>query len=80
MVHQLAEGVANALKADGRITSKHIHVWADGGSVVLTGVVDSLAEFGIVQDVVEAVPGVRSLTNSLQIDAEVDTGPCCPQM
>lgn len=77
----LAEAVRTAIDEDGRITSKKsIHVSTVDGSVALHGVVDSLAELGIAQEVVESVPGVRRVENHLKIDGEVDTGPCCPQM
>jgi osmotically-inducible protein OsmY len=80
MIDTLAASVQNALDRDGRITSKHIHAQTADGAVTITGVVDSLDEFGIVQEVVESVPGVVSVKNGLQIEGEVNTGPCCPQM
>ncbi|MDO8587705.1 MAG: BON domain-containing protein [Armatimonadota bacterium] len=80
MTTDTAEIVRKALDADGRITSKTIHVSAEDGSIVLHGVVDSLAELGIAQEIAEAAAGVKSIENHLKIDGEVDTGPCCPQM
>ena len=80
MTIETAEAVRIALDADGRITSKTINVSADDGSVALHGVVDSLEELGIAQEIAEAAPGVNSVENHLKIDGEVDTGPCCPQM
>lgn len=80
MPSNLVESVKEALKSDGRITSKRIHVEATGGDIELHGVVDSLTELGIVQEVVESVPGVTTVVNRLDIEAEVDKGPCCPQM
>lgn len=80
MVVELAEAVKRAVESDGRITSKHIHVTTDNSGVLLHGIVDSLEEFGIVQEVAESVSGVTSVRNDLQIDGEVNTGPCCPQM
>jgi len=80
MMTDTALAVRDALDADGRITSKTIHVIAADGSITLHGVVDSLAELGIAQEIAEAVPGVKSVENHLKIDGEVDTGPCCPQM
>jgi len=80
MTTALTDAVQEALRADGRITSKHIHVASNGGNVELHGVVDSLDEFGIAQEIAERVPGVGSVSNHLQIDGEVNTGPCCPPM
>jgi osmotically-inducible protein OsmY len=80
MSTELSEKVQKALDDDGRITSKHIHISIRDGAVTLEGVVDSLAEFGIAEEIVEAVPGVESVDNHLQIEGKVDTGPCCPQM
>jgi osmotically-inducible protein OsmY len=77
---KLQEAVESALRTDGRVTSKHIHVLAGDDSVTLEGTVDSLDEFGIVQEIVESVQGVSSVENGLQIESEVDTGPCCRQM
>jgi osmotically-inducible protein OsmY len=77
---QLAEAVEIALHSDGRITSKTIHVSVSGGKVALHGVVDSLDELGIAQEVAETVAGVTAVDNHLSIDGEVNTGPCCPQM
>jgi osmotically-inducible protein OsmY len=76
----LVELVEQALHDDGRVTSKTIHVSGDDHIVALHGVVDSLEEFGVAQEVAEAVPGVDKVENHLQIDGEVNTGPCCPQM
>jgi len=80
MAGKLVDAVRAALVADGRITSRHIHVSASDGRVVLHGTVDSLAGYGIAQEIAESVAGVEAVTNDLQIDAEVDTGPCCRQM
>lgn len=76
----LIDSVSDALRCDGRITSKGIHVTTDGDTVTLHGVVDSLDEFGIVQEVAESVPGVATVNNHLEIDGVVNTGPCCPQI
>ncbi|MBI2844573.1 MAG: BON domain-containing protein [Armatimonadetes bacterium] len=81
MVIELIDSIRNALRADSRITSKKtIHVATQDGTVTLHGVVDSLDEFGIAQEIAESVPGVAAVENHLSIDGEVDTGPCCPQM
>lgn len=80
MITTIADAVAEALHRDGRITSKTIHVTGSDREVVLHGVVDSLEEFGIAQEVAESVQGVEKVENHLSIDSEVDTGPCCPQM
>ena len=80
MAAVLTTDVERALQDDGRVTSKGIHVSTEGSSVSLHGIVDSLDEFGIVQEVAESVPGVASVDNHLQIESEVNTGPCCPQM
>jgi osmotically-inducible protein OsmY len=80
MTSELTEAVRKALDADGRITSKTIDVTSADGAVALHGVVDSLEELGIAQEVAESTPGVKSVANHLTIDGEVDTGPCCPQM
>jgi len=80
MAVELVESVRRALNDDGRITSKTIEVSAQEGVVTLHGVVDSLAELGIAQEITETISGVEEVSNHLQIDGEVDTGPCCPQM
>lgn len=79
-MNTLIDFVADALDRDGRVTSKGIHVTTDGDTVTLHGVVDSLDEFGIVQEVAESVPGVTRVHNHLEIDGVVNTGPCCPQI
>ena len=80
MNSDLAVLVRKSLDADSRITSKTIDVSASADSVILHGIVDSLEELGIAQEIAEATPGVRTVKNHLSIDAAVDTGPCCPQM
>lgn len=80
MAPALVEAVEQAIHRDGRITSPTIHVAGEDGAVSLHGVVDSLDEFGIVQEVAEKVPGVARVDNHLRIEGEVNTGPCCPQM
>lgn len=77
---ELTEEVKKAIASDGRIVSKHIHVSANDGMVEIHGIVDSLEEFGLVQEVAESVPGVNTVTNGLEIEGEVNKGPCCPQM
>lgn len=76
----LVESVEQALHDNGRVTSKTIHVTGDDHTIVLHGVVDSLDEYGIAEEVAEAVPGVDKVENHLHIDGVVNTGPCCPQM
>ena len=80
MSANIAEAVGRALDADGRITSKTIHVSSDDDSIILHGIVDSLAELGIAQEIAETIPGVAKVDNHLAIDGEVNTGPCCPSM
>lgn len=81
MPQGVAESVRSAIDADGRLTSKRqIHITASDGTIILHGTVDSLAEYGIAQEVAESVSGVSSVDNHLKIEGEVDTGPCCPQM
>lgn len=80
MPAKLIKNVQEAIKSDGRITSEHIHMETADGTIELNGTVDSLTELGIVQEVVEAVPGVTTVVNRLNIEAEVEKGPCCPQM
>ncbi|MDO8682029.1 MAG: BON domain-containing protein [Armatimonadota bacterium] len=79
MTQQLIESVRDALNADGRITSKTIEVSTHDARIALHGVVDSLEEFGLAQEVAESACGV-AIENHLKIDGEVNTGPCCPQM
>jgi osmotically-inducible protein OsmY len=80
MAVSIDKAVYSALAQDGRITSRGIHITASYGNVILHGIVDSLEEFGLVQEAVERVPGVVQVENHLRIDGEVNTGPCCPQM
>jgi osmotically-inducible protein OsmY len=75
-----AEAVRDALQADGRITSKTIHVSVEDDSITLHGIVDSLEEMGLAEEIAEAASGCKVVHNHLGIDREVDTGPCCPQM
>ena len=80
MAANIAEAVRDALEADGRITSKTIQVSLDDESVTLHGIVDSLEELGLAQEIAEVASGSKDIHNHLAIDREVDTGPCCPQM
>jgi osmotically-inducible protein OsmY len=79
MATGLEELVRGALDADGRITSKTIDVAAEGSCITLHGVVDSLEELGLAQEIAEEASGAH-VHNHLSIDGEVNTGPCCPQM
>lgn len=79
MSTDVVQMVCDALENDGRVTSQHVHVSVNDGVIVLDGEVDSLEEYGIVQEIVETATGA-TVENNLSIEGEVDTGPCCRQM
>lgn len=64
----LTDVVEKRIAEDGRITSKNIHVTADGTSVRLHGTVDSMEEYYLVQEAAESVAGVTDVQNDLEVE------------
>lgn len=64
----LTDAVEKKIAEDGRITSKNINVSVDNGIVHLTGTVDSVEEYYLVQEAVESVQGVEGVKNDLEVE------------
>src|SRR5262245_35903653 len=78
---RIREEVNDRLTNDPYIDATEIEVSVDEGVVTLNGTVENRAEKRLVEDCVDAVPGVRDVTNNLRIremeraQRETDEGP-----
>jgi osmotically-inducible protein OsmY len=72
----ITESIEKKIAEDGRITSKNINVTVEDGVAHLTGIVDSVEEYYLVQETAESVEGVNSVKNDLEIE-EGHTGHKC---
>ena len=63
----IADSIVAALERDLYVDAATIDVRVDGGNVMLSGTVSSLAAFRAAQAVAEATPGVLAVDNDLEI-------------
>jgi osmotically-inducible protein OsmY len=66
---RIREDISDALMADGEIDASEIEVQVRSGEITLNGSVESREMKRQVEDLVESIPGVRNVQNSLRVQS-----------